>query len=100
MSGVVAEPRPTAIVSYWGFGDVDGDWTTKPNADYRKGKLIDKDVAWAGVGQQVLTSTNKTNGRGRATFFLYLKHNYLLKLPAIMFHGLVKETLYMDSFLS
>jgi len=73
MSGIVAEPRAIAIVSYWGFGDIDGDWTTKPNEDYRKGKLIDKDVAWAGVGQQVLTSTNKTNGRGRATFFLYLK---------------------------
>ncbi len=73
MSGIVAEPRPTAIVSYWGFGDVDGDWTTKPNADYRKGKLIDKDVAWSGVGQQLLTSTNRKNGRGRATFFLYLK---------------------------
>lgn len=59
MSGIVAEPRPTAIVSYWGFGDVDGDWTTKPNADYRKGKLINKATAWAGVGQRhVLTPAN------------------------------------------
>ncbi len=73
MSGVVMDPPPSAIVSYWGFGDVDGDWTTKPSEAYRKGKLIEKEDAWAGVGGQVLTSTNKTNGRGRAVFFLYLK---------------------------
>lgn len=72
MSGILTEP-PTAIVSYWGFGDVDGDWTTKPSEAYRKGKLIAKKDAWAGVGERVLTSTNQKNGRGRATFFLYLK---------------------------
>ncbi|MEO2019011.1 MAG: alpha/beta hydrolase [Fuerstiella sp.] len=73
MSGIVCNPAPTAIVSYWGFGDVDGDWTTQPAAAYRKGKLIDRDVAWSGVGSQALTSANKENGRGRAAFFLYLK---------------------------
>ena len=73
MSGIVADPAPKAIVSYWGFGDVDGDWTTQPAEGYRKGKLIEKDVAWSGVGGQVVTSTNKENGGGRATFFLYLK---------------------------
>ncbi|MBC8353938.1 MAG: alpha/beta hydrolase [Planctomycetes bacterium] len=73
MSGIRTNSPPSAIVSYWGFGDVDGDWTTKPSEAYRKGKLIDKEVAWSGVGKEVLTSTNKENGRGRATFFLYLK---------------------------
>jgi acetyl esterase/lipase len=72
MSGTMKQP-PNAIVSYWGFGDVDGDWTTKPSEAYRKGKLIAKDVAWARVGKRALTSTNQKNGRGRATFFLYLK---------------------------
>lgn len=73
MSGITADPPPVAIVSYWGFGDVDGDWTTLPSDAYRGGKLIDKEDAWAGVGQQVMTSTNQENGRGRAKFFLYLK---------------------------
>ena len=72
MTGISKQP-PTAIVSYWGFGDVDGDWTTKPSESYRMGKLIAKEDAWAGVGAQVLTSSNKKNGRGRAAFFLYLK---------------------------
>ncbi len=73
MSGFGSKHRPKAIVSYWGFGDVDGDWTTKPSEAYRKGKLISKQDAWAGVGEKVLTSSNKQNGRGRSTYFLYLK---------------------------
>lgn len=72
MSGISKMP-PTAIVSYWGFGDVDGEWTTTPSAAFSKGKPIAKEVAWAGVGDKPLSSTNKENGRGRATFFLYLK---------------------------
>ncbi len=72
MSGIAAPP-PTAIVSYWGFGDVDGEWTTKPSEAYRKGKLIDKKVAWSGIGSKPLTSPDMKNGRGRSTFFLYLK---------------------------
>jgi acetyl esterase/lipase len=73
ISGFDTEKRPSAIVSYWGFGDVDGDWTTKPSEAYRKGKLISQEDAWVGVGEEVLTATNKQNGRGRSTFFLYLK---------------------------
>src|SRR5262245_48080280 len=35
MSGVGMEERPRAVVSYWGFGDLAGDWITKPSSDYR-----------------------------------------------------------------
>ena len=77
MSGFVIEPPPTALVAYWGFGDIDGDWTNTPNENYRKGKLVSKEDAWKGVGQQVLTNSDKSNGRGRAVFFNYLKQNGL-----------------------
>jgi hypothetical protein len=66
MSGIVIEPAPTAIVSYWGFGDVDGKWTTTPNKNYRKGKLIGPKEAWKEVGKDVLTSTDRDNGRAQA----------------------------------
>src|SRR5262245_40881757 len=39
MSGLM-EPRPLALVAYWGYGDVDGDWYTKPSDFYRKTKPI------------------------------------------------------------
>src|SRR4051794_8707 len=30
MTGFCVRPRPRALVAYWGYGDVDGDWYTKP----------------------------------------------------------------------
>jgi acetyl esterase/lipase len=77
MSGITADPPPVAIVSYWGFGDVDGDWTTQPSEAYRKGKLIYRKIALSGVGKEVLTQTNQENGRRRSTYFLYLKQTGL-----------------------
>ena len=77
MSGIVIDPPPKAIVSYWGFGDIDGDWTTKPDEDYRKGKLIEKEMAWAGIDDQVLTQTDKKSVAARSVLFLYLKQNGL-----------------------
>jgi len=76
MSGL-SEPRPTALVSYWGFGDIAGDWTTKPNERYRKWGTITKEAGWKGVTEQILTNTDKTNGRPQANLFNYLKQNGL-----------------------
>jgi acetyl esterase/lipase len=73
MSGISVEPPPTAIVSYWGFGDVVGDWTTKPSESYRRGSLIEEETALAGVGEQVLTNTDNVDGPGRSVYFVYLK---------------------------
>jgi acetyl esterase/lipase len=75
MSGVVCDPPPTAIVAYWGFGDVDGDWTTKPNANY--GKPISKEDAWAGVSDKPMTGTNKQTGGPQAKLFTYFKQTGL-----------------------
>jgi acetyl esterase/lipase len=36
MTGFCVQPRPRALVAYWGYGDVDGDWYTKPSEHYRK----------------------------------------------------------------
>lgn len=76
MSGLL-EPRPTALVSYWGFGDIAGDWTTKPNPRYRKWGLISKEDGWKGVTDEILTNTDKSNGRPQANLFNYLKQNGL-----------------------
>jgi acetyl esterase/lipase len=36
MTGGCVQPRPRALVAYWGYGDVDGPWYTEPSAFYRK----------------------------------------------------------------
>jgi acetyl esterase/lipase len=78
MTGICVKPRPTALVSYWGYGDVDGEWYTTPSAHYRKQALVEKDEAYKVVGGKVATSTGPggdTRPRGR--FYLYLRQNGL-----------------------
>jgi acetyl esterase/lipase len=79
MTGVVVKPRPKALVAYWGYGDVDGDWYTKPSEFYRKQvPLIDKAEAYKGVGGKVITgSEDRIDFKPRGQFYLYLRQNGL-----------------------
>ena len=80
MTGSVVEPRPSALVAYWGYGDVDGDWYAKPSEHYRiTAALVTKDDAYAGVGAQVVTGIegNPDQQKARSRFYLYLRQNGL-----------------------
>jgi acetyl esterase/lipase len=75
MTGIAVKPKPKALVAYWGYGDVDGDWYTKPSEHYRKQGLIDKEKAESSVGREVLTGTEGATGRARGTFYRWLRQN-------------------------
>jgi len=40
MSGFQVKPRPRALVSFWGYGDIAGSWYSKPDAFYRQKQLV------------------------------------------------------------
>lgn len=80
MMAGLCEPRPTALVAYWGYGEVDGPWYTQPSEFHRKTVApISKEDAWRGVGQGVLTSAPRgaDAARGRSLFYLHLRQNGL-----------------------
>lgn len=78
MCGIVIEPRPRALIAYWGYGDVDGAWYTEPSAFYLKQPLVKKEDAYAGVNKGVLTGTeNNAQLRERRRFYLYLRQKGL-----------------------
>jgi acetyl esterase/lipase len=80
MTGICVKPHPRALVAYWGYGDVDGDWYTKPSAFYRQRvPLVTKEQAYQAVGRGVLTGTEGSNPeqRARSQFYLYLRQNGL-----------------------
>ncbi len=78
MTGVAVRPRPRALVAYWGYGDVDGDWYTKPSEHYRKSaKLVSKEEAERAVGRAVLAGTAGEEQRARSRYYLYLRQNGL-----------------------
>src|SRR5262249_6949822 len=73
MTGISIAPRPKALVAFWGYGDVDGDWYTKPSEFYRKQPMVSKEEAYKAVSGPVLTETQGEAGRARGNFYLYLR---------------------------
>jgi acetyl esterase/lipase len=78
MSGVAADPKPAALVAFWGYGDVDGDWYTKPSEFYRKRPLVAREQALQGLGETpVAAPPDKAQAEARSRYYLYLRQNGL-----------------------
>ena len=79
-AGARVRPRPRAVVSYWGYGDVDGDWYTRPSEHYRTtSPLVAKEEALRAVGGKVLAGVEGGSAEAKARFryYLYLRQNGL-----------------------
>jgi len=55
MSGIRFLPRPKAIVSFYGYGDIDGEWYSRPDPFYLRTPRVSEEEAWAKVGSNPLT---------------------------------------------
>ncbi len=69
------EPRPAALVSFWGYGDIAGPWYSRPDAFYRRQPLVIEAEARAAVGTTEVSEPPPRNQRGR--FYLYCRQNGL-----------------------
>jgi len=79
MTGFCVEPRPAALVAYWGYGDVDGDWYTKPSEFYRTSKpILERDPTYQALAPETVTApADKAQAEARSKFYLYLRQNGL-----------------------
>jgi acetyl esterase/lipase len=78
MTGIAVWPRPTALVAYWGYGDVDGDWYTKPSEFYRKQPLVTREDAYKAVRDRPITApADADQSRQRGRLYLYFRQNGL-----------------------
>lgn len=68
MSGTFAV-RPKAIVSFYGYGDILGDWYTRPSAFYCQRPLISRAEALSSIGRREKSS----GGYSRFTFYFYCR---------------------------
>lgn len=71
MSGLVAEPTPRALVSFYGYGDIVGDWYSQPDDFYRRQQLVSEEDARAAVG--VATISNGAGHEDRGRFYLWCR---------------------------
>lgn len=83
MAGFVVEPRPQALVAFYGYGDVDGDWLAKPYGFYRETRpLFTREEAYQAIGAK-----ETTNGgvKGRGNFYTYCRQNGLCPQEVVGF---------------
>jgi dipeptidyl aminopeptidase/acylaminoacyl peptidase len=80
MTGICVKPKPTALVAYWGYGDIDGSWYTKPSPHYCTAvPIIRKEEVEHAVGRGVLTHVDSRTPyrKERGRYYLYLRQNGL-----------------------
>ena len=70
MSGLVVEPRPRALVAFYGYGDLVGEWYSKPDPFYSRQPAVSAERARAVVGSGV-PSEGLDGSRGE--FYLYCR---------------------------
>jgi acetyl esterase/lipase len=71
MSGFVIEPRPKALVPFWGYGDIVGPWYSQPDPFYLKQPRVSREEALQAVGTTPLSEPPDKSNRGR--FYLYCR---------------------------
>jgi acetyl esterase/lipase len=79
MTGLAVDPKPLALVAYWGYGDVDGPWYTQPSEHYRKTvPLYTREQAFEGLRDEVVTAPpDRAQSEARSRFYHYLRQNGL-----------------------
>jgi acetyl esterase/lipase len=74
MAGFSVTPRPKALVSFYGYGDITGAWTTRPDPHYLTVARVTKEDAYKVVGGKVLSESPIFP---RVTFYNYTRQNGL-----------------------
>jgi acetyl esterase/lipase len=68
MGGVMLRPRPRAVVSFYGYGEISGDWANRPDSNYTRDPAVSRDSAMRSVGNEALSED--PSGR-RWGFYVY-----------------------------
>ncbi|HOL73450.1 MAG TPA: alpha/beta hydrolase [Bryobacteraceae bacterium] len=75
MAGFCIQPRPKALVSYWGYGDIVGRWYSRPDPFYLKQPAVFRGKALSVVGKSPLSEPPPDNER--FLFYLYCRQQGL-----------------------
>ncbi|MBI1786647.1 MAG: alpha/beta hydrolase [Acidobacteria bacterium] len=68
-------PRPRALVSFYGYGEIDAPWYSRPDPFYSQQPAVPKEEAYASVGKTELSGAPGRNQRFR--FYLYCRQQGL-----------------------
>ncbi len=74
MAGVRLKPRPAAVVSFYGYGDIAGEWYSRPDPFYNRQPAVTKEEAYESVGTRVIAEDETAK---RERFYLYTRQQGL-----------------------
>jgi len=95
-AGFRVTPRPTALVAFWGYGDLTGNWYSQPSEHYLKQDLVSREKAYVGVSGPELTDGG-IRRRDRGNFYLYCRQQGLWPIEVTGFDPKTQDEAY-DSF--
>jgi acetyl esterase/lipase len=73
MSGFCFDPRPRALVSFWGYGDITAPWYSRPEPFYVQQPAVPRDEAYAGVSGPPVSGSTPETSKQRGRFYLYCR---------------------------
>ena len=80
MMGISIEPRPTALLAYWGYGSFQSPWATQPSTHHGTAdSLMPKAEMLKAIGGKVLTGTRGNDDvfKRRVAYYNWLRQNGL-----------------------
>jgi acetyl esterase/lipase len=93
-AGFRLHPRPTAVVSFYGYGDIAAEWYSRPDAFYNRQPPVSKEEAYQAVGTRLISDDLGTN---RGLFYLYTRQQGLWPVE-VAGHDPDKEPRVFDLF--
>ncbi|MBL8360390.1 MAG: alpha/beta hydrolase [Rubrivivax sp.] len=90
--GHLGTPRPRAVASLWGFGDITAPWEAEPSAHYRQAPLVERADALASLA---LTPVPTADGNDRSRFYLHCRQQGVW-LPEVTGHAWPQEAAWFE----
>jgi len=77
MTGFCVSPRPKALISFYGYGDIAGTWYSRPDPFYSKQPPVTESEAYKAVGGPAISDISDEQSYKRARFYLYCRQHGL-----------------------
>jgi acetyl esterase/lipase len=74
MAGFRFDPPPAALVSFYGYGDIAGEWYSRPDPFYNRQPAVSQEEALQAVGTRLIS---EDQGGNRGRFYLYTRQRGL-----------------------
>jgi acetyl esterase/lipase len=95
MAGYMFEPRPRAVASFFGFGDITAPWEADPSPYYRTADLLTREKALASLTAPPVQ--DPAAGVDRSSFYLYCRQQGLW-LPEVTAHDPGQDPGWFDPY--